>query len=100
MRSNANCNTALAILTSLGFSRVFSQIQDPDVTRELLRQMTVHRVEPYEVLVQQGELSSCAYLVLDGVLDVWQIGELESKTVAEKAIIAELGREYVYQPKP
>ena len=94
-RSNANCNAALAALTSLGLGHVFSEIEDPDVTRELLRQMTVQQIEPYKPLIQQGELSSCVYLVLDGVVDVWHMKALENKSAADKAIIAELGREYI-----
>ena len=71
-RSNAHCNSGLAAMETLQMGGVFESVSDRDVVLELLRQATVLRMGPSELLLKQGDPNSALYVVLEGQLDSWR----------------------------
>jgi serine phosphatase RsbU (regulator of sigma subunit) len=66
---------------------------DPDILRDLLDRADVVVVEAGEVLIRQGEAGDCAYVVLDGVLEVvveTPAGEVAMATLGPQQIVGEI----------
>lgn len=75
------------------FSPVFKALP-PEAHPELLAQFKAKVVAPGEVLLRQGKSGRGLYLILDGLVQVTQLGSIQSKWLREGDVFGEISLVY------